>query len=99
MAVPLIAAELDLILAAIGGLVAIGTGADLLLFPVSGYLMDRYGRLYAIVPSFVLVTAGLVMLDYTDSGTKIAVAGVVMGVGSGIGAGTMLTVASDLAPA
>ena len=99
LAVPLIAAELDLSLTAVGGLLAIGTGADLLLFPVSGYVMDRFGRLYAIVPSFMLVTAGLVILGYADTAAEIALAGAVMGVGNGIGAGTMLTMASDLAPA
>lgn len=98
VALPLIAAELDLSLTAIGGLLAIGTGADLLLFPVSGYLMDRYGRLHAIVPSFLLVTAGLVILGFADTAAEIALAGAVMGVGNGIGAGTMLTMASDLAP-
>ena len=98
VALPLIAAELDLSLTAIGGLLAIGTGADLLLFPVSGYLMDRYGRLHAIVPSFLLVTVGLVILGFADTAAEIALAGAVMGVGNGIGAGTMLTMASDLAP-
>ena len=98
VALPLIAAELDLSLTAIGALLAIGTGADLLLFPVSGYLMDRYGRLHAIVPSFLLVTAGLVILGFADTAAEIALAGAVMGVGNGIGAGTMLTMASDLAP-
>ena len=98
VALPLIAAELDLSLTAIGGLLAIGTGADLLLFPVAGYLMDRYGRLHAIVPSFLLVTVGLVILGFADTAAEIALAGAVMGVGNGIGAGTMLTMASDLAP-
>lgn len=98
VALPLIAAELDLSLTAIGGLLAIGTGADLLLFPVAGYLMDRYGRLHAIVPSFLLVTVGLVILGFADNAAEIALAGAVMGVGNGIGAGTMLTMASDLAP-
>ena len=98
VALPLIAAELDLSLTAIGGLLAIGTGADLLLFPVAGYVMDRYGRLHAIVPSFLLVTVGLVILGFADTAAEIALAGAVMGVGNGIGAGTMLTMASDLAP-
>lgn len=98
VALPLIAAELDLSLTAIGGLLAIGTGADLLLFPVAGHLMDRYGRLHAIVPSFLLVTVGLVILGFADTAAEIALAGAVMGVGNGIGAGTMLTMASDLAP-
>ena len=97
-AVPLIAAELGLSPSATGGLVAVGTGADLLLFPVSGYLMDRFGRLYAIVPSFTLFTAGLVILAYSHTALMVAVSGAVMGIGNGIGSGTMLTMASDLAP-
>ncbi len=99
LAVPLIALELGLSPTVVGGLLAIGTGADLLLFPLSGYLMDRFGRLYAIVPSFLLVSVGLVLLGYADTAAQIALAGMVMGVGNGIGAGTMLTLASDLAPA
>ena len=98
VAVPLIAAELGLSPSATGGLVAVGTGADLLLFPVSGYLMDRFGRLYAIVPSFTLVTAGLVILAYSNTAVMVAVSGAVMGIGNGMGSGTMLTMASDLAP-
>ena len=97
-AVPLIAAELGLSPSATGGLVAVGTGADLLLFPVSGYLMDRFGRLYAIVPSFTLFTAGLVILAYSHTALMVAVSGAVMGIGNGMGSGTMLTMASDLAP-
>ena len=98
VAVPLIAAELGLSPSATGSLVAVGTGADLLLFPLSGYLMDRFGRLYAIVPSFTLVTAGLVILAYSHTALMVAVSGAVMGIGNGIGSGTMLTMASDLAP-
>ena len=98
VAVPLIAAELGLSGSATGSLVAVGTGADLLLFPLSGYLMDRFGRLYAIVPSFTLVTAGLVILAYSHTALMVAVSGAVMGIGNGIGSGTMLTMASDLAP-
>ena len=96
--VPLIAAELGLSPSATGALVTIGTGADLLLFPVAGYLMDRHGRLYAIVPSLSLIAVGLVMLSAADSALTVGVAGAVMGIGNGIGAGSMLTLATDLAP-
>ena len=60
--------------------------------------MDRFGRLYAIVPSFTLFTAGLVILAYSHTALMVAVSGAVMGIGNGIGSGTMLTMASDLAP-
>lgn len=96
--VPLIGDDLGLSNTAVGALVAIGTGADLLLFPVAGWLMDRFGRLYAIVPAFTLVGIGLLVLGTWYSGTGAVVAGVLMGIGNGMSAGTMLTLGGDLAP-
>jgi MFS family permease len=96
--VPLIGDELGLSATAVGALVAIGTGADLLLFPVAGWLMDRFGRLHAIVPAFSLLGFGMLVLGLSDSATGAIVAGVIMGVGNGMSAGTMLTLGGDLAP-
>jgi MFS family permease len=96
--VPLIGDELGLSATAVGALVAIGTGADLLLFPVAGWLMDRFGRLYAIVPAFSLLGVGLLVLGLSETTTGAVVAGVIMGVGNGMSAGTMLTLGGDLAP-
>ncbi len=96
--VPLIGDDLALSATAVGALVAIGTGADLLLFPVSGYLMDRFGRLSAIVPAFSLLGIGMLVLGIWPSVAGAIVAGVVMGVGNGMSAGTMLTLGGDLAP-
>lgn len=96
--VPLIGDDLGLSSTAVGALVAIGTGADLLLFPIAGWLMDRFGRLYAIVPAFSLVGLGLLVLGTWYSGTGAVVAGVIMGIGNGMSAGTMLTLGGDLAP-
>jgi MFS family permease len=96
--VPLIGDQLELSATAVGALVAIGTGADLLLFPVSGYLMDRFGRLAAIVPAFSLLGIGMLVLGLYTTVTGAIVAGVVMGVGNGMSAGTMLTLGGDLAP-
>jgi MFS family permease len=96
--VPLIGDDLGLSGTAVGALVAIGTGADLLLFPVAGWLMDRFGRLAAIVPAFTLLGIGLLLLGTWYSTTGAIVAGVVMGIGNGMSAGTMLTLGGDLAP-
>ncbi len=95
---PLIGNELGLSAAAVGAVVAIGTAADLLLFPVAGWIMDRWGRLAAMVPAFSLIAVGLVMLGFAGSTSAVIVAGVVMGIGNGMSAGTMLTLGSDLAP-
>lgn len=96
--VPLIGDDLELSATAVGALVAIGTGADLLLFPVAGYLMDRFGRLSAIVPAFSLLAVGLLLLGVWPTVAGAIVAGVVMGIGNGMSAGTMLTLGGDLAP-
>ncbi len=97
--IPLIGDSLEMSASAIGLLVSVGTGADLLLFPVAGILMDRFGRLAAIVPSFSLIGIGLLVLSTADSVTGVLVAGVIIGIGNGMGSGTMLTLGSDLAPA
>lgn len=96
--VPLIADSFDLSPSAVGALVAIGTGADLLLFPVAGYVMDRFGRLHAMVPAFSLMSLGLLLLGLADSATTVVLATVVVGMGNGMSAGTLLTYGSDLAP-
>jgi len=96
--VPLIGDELGLSATAVGALVAIGTGADLLLFPIAGWLMDRFGRLYSIVPAFSLLGIGMLVLGLSDTTSGAVAAGVIMGIGNGMSAGTMLTLGGDLAP-
>jgi MFS family permease len=97
--VPLIGDDLGLSPTAVGVLVSIGTGLDLVLFPVAGYLMDTFGRLTAIVPAFSLMGIGLILLAVADSTATVAVASGIVGLGNGLSAGTMLTLGSDLAPA
>lgn len=96
--VPLIGDELGLSVAEVGALVAVGTFADLALFPVAGWVMDRFGRLAAMVPSFSLIAIGLIVLGLADSTAPAIAAGVIMGVGNGLSSGSMLTLGSDLAP-
>lgn len=96
--IPLIADDLGLSATAVGLIVAVGTGADLLLFPVSGYVMDRFGRLYATIPAFGMMAVGLLILGTVDSAAGVTLAGAVIGVGNGMSAGTLLTLGSDLAP-
>ncbi|MEO6654105.1 MAG: MFS transporter [Ilumatobacteraceae bacterium] len=96
---PLISDDLGLGPTAVGLVVSVGTAADLLLFPVAGSIMDRFGRLYAIIPAFTMIAVGLVLLGLAQSTTAVVVAGAVIGIGNGLSAGTMLTFGSDLAPA
>jgi len=98
LVLPRIGDELGLTPTMVGLVIAIGTGADLLLFPVAGWLMDRFGRLFAIIPAFTLMGFGLLLLGLAGSAVAVAIAGGVIGLGNGLSAGTMLTYGSDLAP-
>ena len=95
---PLIGDDLGLSPVAVGVLVSISTGADLLLFPIAGYLMDSFGRLKAIVPAFTLMGLGLFALALADGGLLVALSGALIGVGNGLSSGTMMTLGTDLAP-
>ncbi len=95
---PLIGESVGLSPTDVGLLIGLGGLADLLLFPVAGVLMDRFGRLYAIVPAFTLMGAGLFLLATATTGLAVTIAAVVIGIGNGLGSGTMLTLSADLAP-
>jgi MFS family permease len=95
---PLIGDAVGLSPATVGVLISVGTAAELFLFPVSGIVMDRYGRLHAIIPAFALVLVGLVALAMVDTVVGVVVAAVVIGIGNGAGSGTMQTLSTDIAP-
>ncbi|MCP5026710.1 MAG: MFS transporter [Actinomycetia bacterium] len=97
--IPLYGESIGLDLSDVGVVVAIAGGLDLLLFPVAGWIMDRFGRLYAILPSFVFMALGLMTLPLAHSFSGLAAAGLLIGFGNGLGSGTMLTLSTDLAPA
>ncbi|MEO0495241.1 MAG: MFS transporter [Actinomycetota bacterium] len=96
--IPLVADRLGLSITEIGGLLAVGTVIDFVVFPVSGVIMDRFGRLTAIVPSFTIMAIGLVLLGLADDATDVAIASVLIGAGNGASSGAVLTLGADLAP-
>ncbi|WP_418276468.1 MFS transporter [Isoptericola jiangsuensis] len=72
---------------------------DMLLFYPAGKVMDRFGRLWAGVPSMVMVALGLAILPLTHTVAGVAVAAVVLGIGNGVGSGIIMTLGADVAPA
>ena len=93
---PLVGVALDLRPSTIGILVAAGYSADLILFPLSGFIMDRLGRLAAIVPAYGLLALGLLSLLVVDSATGVLLSGLVMGLGNGLSAGSLFTLSLSL---
>lgn len=97
--VPLYASRvLGLDVAQIGSIVSISSAVDMSLFIPAGYLMDKLGRKYASVPSFLVMAVGMALIPFTTSYAGLLVATCVMGFGNGIGSGTMMTLGADLAP-
>ena len=82
----------------IGWVLSIAAAFDVALFPLAGVIMDRWGRKWAIVPCFAIQALGMALVPLAGGFLGLALAGAVIGFGNGIGSGTMMTLASDLAP-
>jgi len=97
--IPLYAADaIGLDVQQIGLIVSLSSAIDMSLFAVSGLLMDRLGRKYAIVPSFAIQALGMALIPLTGSFYGLVGVTLLIGLGNGIGAGTMMTLGADLAP-
>jgi MFS family permease len=96
--VPLYGLHLGLNAGQIGSIVSISAAIDMSLFLPAGFLMDKLGRKYASVPSFLVMALGMALIPFATGYTGLLVATCVMGLGNGIGSGTMMTLGADLAP-
>lgn len=97
--VPLYGANvLDLGVQTIGLIMGVGSGMDLLLFYSGGFIMDRWGRKWAIVPSFTVQGTGLLLVLLTTDAIGLTLVAVLIGVANGTSSGTMTTLAADFAP-
>lgn len=97
--IPLVGATtLDLNPAQVGLIMTSSAVLDMSMFIPAGVLMDRYGRKFASVPSFALMAIGIGMVPFAESFVGLLIAALVIGLGNGIGSGTMMTLGADLAP-
>ncbi|NJN81620.1 MAG: MFS transporter [Caldilineaceae bacterium] len=66
--VPLYASDvLGLEVAAIGTIISLSSLIDMSMFYPAGLIMDRYGRKFAYVPSFLIQSLGMAMIPFTGS--------------------------------
>ena len=97
--VPLYAADaIGLDVQAIGWIITVSALVDMSLFYPAGHIMDRYGRKFAMVPCFLTQAIAMAAIPFTHSFTGLLLATSLLGLGNGIGAGTMMTLGADLAP-
>ena len=99
IAIPLYAAyAIGLDAAHVGTVVSVSALVDVSLFIPAGYVMDRFGRKAAAVPSFTILALGMALVPFTHSYLQLLADGLILGFGNGLGAGTMMTLGADLAP-
>ena len=71
---------------------------DMALFYPSGWLMDRFGRVAAAVPSMVVLGIGMMLLPLATTLVAVTVVATVLGIGNGLGAGLIMTLGADASP-
>lgn len=71
---------------------------DMALFYPSGWLMDRFGRVAAAVPSMLVLGLGMALLPLATSLVAVTAAATVLGLGNGLGAGLIMTLGADASP-
>lgn len=96
--IPLWGSHLGLDAARIGAIVTAGAILDVSMFIPAGWLMDRFGRKVAAVPSFTLMAIGIGLIPFTSDFLTLMLAAMLIGLGNGLGAGLMMTLGADLAP-
>lgn len=92
------ASVLGLGAAEVGLIQTASSSIDMLLFIPAGYLMDHFGRKVAAVPSFAIMGLGMVLIPFASSYLTLMGAAMLIGLGNGLGSGTMMTLGADLAP-
>jgi len=96
--VPLWAESVGLSAAQTSLVFGVAGGVEMLLFYPAGSVMDRFGRVWVAVPTVVILGVGTLLLPLTTTLVGIGAVAVLMGVGSGLGSGVVMTLGADVAP-
>ncbi|MBN1937723.1 MAG: MFS transporter [Anaerolineae bacterium] len=97
--IPLYAADvLGMDVQAIGLLESIASTVDMAIFYPAGWIMDRWGRKWAVVPCFAIQAIGMALVPLTGTPIGLLLAMTIISLGNGLGSGIMLTIGADLAP-
>jgi MFS family permease len=96
--IPLWADNLALEASVIAVIYGLASGIEMLLFYPAGKVMDQMGRRWVVVPSLVIMGAGLLALPLTHNAQTLLLAAMAIAFGNGIGSGMMMTLGADHSP-
>lgn len=77
----------------------ISAAMDMTLFYPAGYVMDRWGRKFVAVPCLTILAVGQLLVPLTQGFRSLALVGVLLGFGNGMGSGIVMTLGADFSPA
>ena len=71
---------------------------DMVMFYPAGSVSDRFGRKFVAIPSVSIMAAGFILLPMTSSFLAMAMVGLLLGFGNGLGSGIIMTLGADFSP-
>jgi MFS family permease len=95
---PLWGESIGLGVAQIGLIYGASSSVDTGMFYPVGYVMDRWGRKWAGVPSLFILSLGLLILPVTTGLYGFTLVAMLTGIGNGLGPGIVMTLGADFAP-
>jgi MFS family permease len=72
---------------------------DMTLFYPAGFVMDRWGRKFVAIPCLTILAIGQLLVPLTHEFWSLALVGVLLGFGNGMGSGIVMTLGADFSPA
>ena len=96
--IPLYGLSLGLDPAVTGSIISFAALLDVAMFFPAGFMMDRFGRKVAAVPSFTVMAIGMLVVAWSYDFRSLLLGAAIIGFGNGLGSGTMMTLGADLAP-
>ncbi len=95
---PLWGSQIGLTAPQVSLIFAAAAAAEMLLVYPAGVIMDRHGRKWTGVPCLLLMAAGLGWAVTTSGFASLLGAGLLFGLGNGLGSGIQMTLGSDVSP-
>ncbi|WP_319518584.1 MFS transporter [uncultured Martelella sp.] len=97
--VPLIAAtRYDMNIGMIGLLLTVQSLSNFLVLPITGSMVDRFGARPLTIISALIIAASLLMVGFGPSPAWLWAGMVILGIGGGINAPSIVSYAADIAP-
>jgi MFS family permease len=98
VAIPLWAAHIGLSPAANSIIYGIAGLVDVATFYPAGKVMDTYGRRWVAVPCAAVLGVSFILMPFTHAVVTLTLTAMIMGFGTGIGSGIVMTLSADVSP-